>query len=137
MFKELRRFLFQRLKKDRLTLRRSKCAFLLNSVCYVGHLVDGLHKKNKMFKQAFMLTNGQIHAKIRSNAWELQSLLGKNNYYHSLFYQLPSVTAPFRVVFWDCQILSGLTNELKEILKIKGCCFINVQPLAIPRQLGR
>ncbi|XP_055908636.1 uncharacterized protein K02A2.6-like [Eupeodes corollae] len=82
---------FVRLHQFGLKLRRSKCAFLMESVDFLGHRIDGagIHKLDKH-------VSAIRDAPQPTTAAELQTFLGKITYYHSFIPNLSTISAPLR-----------------------------------------
>lgn len=82
---------FVKFQQSGLKLRRSKCAFLLQSVEFLGHLIDGsgIHKLNK---HVVAIRDAPKPATPK----EVQSFLGKITYYHSFIPNLSFIAAPLR-----------------------------------------
>ena len=79
----------QRLQSAGMRLKRSKCAFLLPSVSYLGHIIcaEGLHTAESK-AQAI------VDAPEPRNLTELRSFLGMVNYYGKFLPNLVTMLAP-------------------------------------------
>ena len=82
-----------RLESARVTLRKSKCSFLVPSVEYLGHIIDanGLHpspEKIRAIKDALK----------PQNVTELKSFLGLLNYYSKFLSNLLFSLSPIQVI---------------------------------------
>ncbi|BES89777.1 Hypothetical protein NTJ_02585 [Nesidiocoris tenuis] len=82
---------FDKLHNFILKLRKSKCAFMLPSVEFLGHTVDssGLRCQNKHVQAI-------LESAIPQNASQLRTFIGKVTYYHSFIPNLSTTTAPLR-----------------------------------------
>ncbi|CAB0005038.1 unnamed protein product, partial [Nesidiocoris tenuis] len=82
---------FARLDKSGIKLKKTKCAFLLQSVEYLGHRIDGngLHKLDTHVRDL-------LQAKRPENFDELRTFIGKVNFYHAFMPNLSAATFPLR-----------------------------------------
>ena len=79
----------QRLEAAGMQLKRSKCAFLLPSLSYLGHVIsaEGLHTAQVKFKAI-------VDAPDPKNLTELRSFLGLVNYYGKFLPNLATILSP-------------------------------------------
>ena len=77
------------LESARLTLRMSKCKFLVSSVEYLGHVIDadGLHLSESKVRAI-------KEAPCPTNVTELRSFFGLLNFYHKFLPDLATFLAP-------------------------------------------
>ena len=78
-----------RLPRAGIRLKRSKCAFLLPSVEYLGHIIstEGLHPTAEKVKAI-------LEAPVPQNVQQLRAFLGFINYYTRFLSHLSSVLTP-------------------------------------------
>ena len=108
----------QRLESAGMRLKRQKCAFLLPSVVYLGHVIsqEGLHTEESKVRAI-------VDAPEPTNVGELRSLLGMVNYYGKFLPDLATTLAPlYRLLRKSCrwrwsteQKLSF--NQVKDLLR--------------------
>ena len=79
----------QRLESAGLTLKKSKCVFGLDSIEYLGHIIDknGLHPSPEKVKAI-------AEAPTPTNVTELKSFLGLINYYNKFLSNLSMLLSP-------------------------------------------
>ena len=79
----------RRLAKGGMRLKKNKCAFMLDSVDYLGHTIsaDGLRTSEAKIK-------GIVNAPTPQNVSELRSFLGLVNYYGKFLPDLATILAP-------------------------------------------
>ena len=108
----------QRLESAGMRLKRQKCAFLLPSVAYLGHVIsqEGLHTEESKVRAI-------VDAPEPTNVGELRSFLGMVNYYGKFLPDLATTLAPlYRLLRKSCrwrwsteQKLSF--NQVKDLLR--------------------
>lgn len=79
----------QRLQDAGLTLRKDKCSFFQNEVCYLGYIItkEGLKKSPEKIK-------AMVGAPVPTNVTQLQSFLGLINYYRNFVPNASTVLSP-------------------------------------------
>ena len=75
---------FKRLEKYGLRVRKSKCTFFLDSVEYLGHVIDN---------ESVRPVKEKIEAMVAAKS-QLQSFLGMVNYYGKFIPNLSTIAAP-------------------------------------------
>ena len=89
----------QRLESAGMRLKKEKCAFLLPSVAYLGHIItqEGLHTEETK-------VSAIVDAPEPTNVGELRSFLGMVNYYGKFLPDLATTLAPlYRLLRKSCR----------------------------------
>lgn len=99
------RIVLARLSSSGLTVKKSKCSFFQDKVCFLGHIIDaqGLHMTQDKVKAI-------VEAKPPTNITELQAYLGLVNYYAKFLPDLSTVLSPLYELLrksvkfnWSCR----------------------------------
>ena len=104
----------QRLESAGMRLKRQKCAFLLPSVAYLGHIItqEGLHTEETKVRAI-------VDAPEPTNVGELRSFLGMVNYYGKFLPDLATTLAPlYHLLRKSCHWSWG-TKQKKAFSQVK------------------
>ena len=105
----------QHLESAGLTLKKSKCTFVVSSVEYLGHTIDaqGLHPSDSKVRA--------IHdAPSPTNITELKSSLGLLNYYHKFLPNLATILAPLHQLLQKDAVWKWTQKQEDSFLKAKS-----------------
>jgi hypothetical protein len=105
----------ERLESAGMKLKRPKCAFLLNSVAYLGHEIsaEGLHTTKAKVKAI-------VDAQSPRNLTELRSFLGMVNYYGKFLPNLASTLAPLYELLRQTKAWKWGPRQRKAFRQVKG-----------------
>ena len=105
----------ERLESAGMKLKRPKCAFLLNSVAYLGHEIsaEGLHTTKAKVKAI-------VDAPSPRNLTELRSFLGMVNYYGKFLPNLASTLAPLYELLRQTKAWKWGPRQRKAFRQVKG-----------------
>ena len=105
----------QRLESAGMKLKRPKCAFLLDSVAYLGHEIsaEGLHTAKTKMKAI-------VDAPDPRNLTELRSFLGMVNYYGKFSPNLATTLAPLYELLRQTKAWTWGSLQRKAFQKVKG-----------------
>ena len=107
----------QRLESTGMCLKKQKCAFLLPSVSYLGHVIsaEGLHTEETKVRAI-------VEAPEPQNVGELRSFLGMVNYYGKI---LPDLATTLSPLYWLLREATPWRWEQKQreaFQCVKTCC---------------
>ena len=105
----------ERLESAGMKLKRPKCAFLLNSVAYLGHEIsaEGLHTTKAKVKAI-------VDAPSPRNLTELRSFLGMVNYYGKFLPNLATTLAPLYELLCQTKAWTWGPRQRKAFRQVKG-----------------
>ena len=105
----------QRLESAGLTLKKSKCTFVVSSVEYLGHIIDaqGLHPSNSKVRAI-------RDAPSPTNITELKSFLGLLNYYHKFLPNLATILAPLHQLLQKDAVWKWTQKQEDSFMKAKS-----------------